>query len=131
MKALDTNVLLRYLVEDDPVQARQAARIIEDARRREEQLFLPLLVICETVWVLSRRYRQARSVIAEGLEQILETDIFLVEQADVVRTCLTRFRSGKGSFPDYVIGAVAEQAGCSITVTFDQDLEGSGGFQVL
>jgi predicted nucleic-acid-binding protein len=98
MKALDTNVLIRYLVADDPTQTRQAARIIEDAQRLGEQLFLSVLVLCEVVWVLERRYRQSRPAIAGVLDQVLDTAVFLVEHADLVRTCIGRFRDGKGTW---------------------------------
>ncbi len=131
MKGLDTNVLIRYLVEDDPGQTRQATRIIEDARQREEELFVSLLVLCEAVWVLDRRYGHTRAAIAAGLEQLLDTGAFLVERADLARTCVARFREGRASLADYVIGAIAEEAGCDRTFTFDRDLRGCPGFQVL
>ena len=124
MKALDTNVLVRYLVADDPAQTRQATRIIEEASNHRQQLFLPMLVLCETVWVLDRRYGQTREAIADGLDQLLQTETFLLEQPDLIRSCVARYRAGRASLADYVIGAVAEDAGCEATVTFDRDLKG-------
>jgi predicted nucleic-acid-binding protein len=131
LRALDTNVLLRYIVEDDPAQARRASSIIEDAQKQGERLFLPLLVMCETEWVLDRRYRQTRRAIADGIDQLLDARVFQVEQAALLRACVSRYRTGKASLADYVIGAVAEKAGCDTTVTFDRDLEGCELFQVL
>jgi predicted nucleic-acid-binding protein len=73
---LDTNVLVRYLAADDPAQTRPAARIIEDARQREEPLFLR---------VLERSYHQRKEMIISILEQILAADLFVVERDDLVR----------------------------------------------
>lgn len=75
MKVLDTNVLIRYLVADDPAQTRLATKIIEDAARHRQQIFLPLLVVCETVWVLDRRYGQQRQEIADGVTVTFDRDL--------------------------------------------------------
>jgi len=131
LKGLDSNVLLRYLVEDDPIQTRQAAKVIDDAARREEPLFLSLLVLCEVVWVLDRSYDQTREVIATVLESVLDTDAFVVERDELARDCLAQFRVGKAGFADYVIGAVAKDAGCETTFTFDRDIRGCTTFRVL
>jgi predicted nucleic-acid-binding protein len=131
LKGLDSNVLLRYLVEDDPVQSRQAAKVMDDAARREEPLFLSLLVLCEVAWVLDRSYDQPRVVIASILDAVLNTDAFAVERDELARGCIAQFRAGKAGFADYVIGAVARDLGCEATFSFDRDLRGVAGFLVL
>ncbi|MEO5923402.1 MAG: type II toxin-antitoxin system VapC family toxin [Bryobacteraceae bacterium] len=131
MKALDSNVLLRYLVEDDPAQTRQAAKVIEDAARREEPLFLSLLVLCEVVWVLDRSYAQSRSAICGVLERLLDTDAFQIEREDLASRCVGEFRTGKAGFADFLIGAIAQKAGYERVYTFDKDLRGAPGFHVL
>jgi predicted nucleic-acid-binding protein len=128
---LDTNVLVRYLAADDPGQTRTAVRIIEDARQREEPLFLASVVLCETVWVLDRSYGQPKENIVAILEQILQADLFVVDRDDLVRRSLEEFRDGKGDFADYMIGNIAREAGCSAIVTFDRALAGSPGFKML
>ena len=131
MRALDTNVLVRFLVADDPQQHPVADRLIRQAAARSEKLYLSLIVICETAWVLERRYKHAREVIADALEAVLDTEVFLVEHNALLRRCLQEFRAGKAGLADYVIGAFAEEAGCTTTVTFDRDLQGVAGFKVL
>jgi predicted nucleic-acid-binding protein len=128
---LDTNILVRYLAADDPSQTRTAVRIIEDARQREEPLFLASVVLCETVWVLERSYRQSKEMIISILEQILAADLFVVERDDLIRRSLEEFRNGKGDFSDCLIGNIARDARCSETVTFDRMLTGAPGFKVL
>jgi len=131
VKGLDSNVLLRYLVEDDAVQTRRAAKIIEDAARRKEPLFVSLPVLCEIAWVLDRSYRQSRPAIASALEAILDTEAFIVEQADCARESLHEFQTSKAGFSDHVIGAVARNAGCSWVYTFDRGLDGANGFKIV
>lgn len=130
MKALDTNVLIRYLVADDPVQTRTATEIIEGAAGKGEQVFLSVLVLCESAWVLDRRYRQSRDVIADTLDLVLDTAVFAVERSDLLRRCVDQFRTGKARLADYVIGAIAMEAGCTVTLTLDRDLAGCRGFQI-
>ena len=131
MRALDTNVIVRYLTADDDRQLAEAERIVEQARKQQEPLFLSAIVLCELVWVLARRYGLTKTVIIQGLEQILEMDQFEVEHEPLVRRSLTLFRSGRGDFPDYLIGEISLHHGCRDIVTFDRDLRGSAGFTVL
>ena len=72
MRALDTNVLVRYLVNDDPAQAAVADRVLDDCRRKREPVFLSILVLCETVWVLASSFGQSKSEIVAVLERIRE-----------------------------------------------------------
>jgi predicted nucleic acid-binding protein len=67
MIALDTNLLVRYLVDDDPQQSRQAARLIEQAVARDESLFISDIVACETVGVLASAYGLPLAEIADAL----------------------------------------------------------------
>ncbi len=131
MRAIDTNILVRYMAADDPRQTRLAERFIEACRREEEPIFIPILVLCELVWVLDRSYRHAKAGILAALDQILETDLFVIENDGSVRRSVEEYRAGKGNFADYVIENVAKHAGCSDTVTFDRALAGAAGFTLL
>jgi len=73
MTGLDTNVLVRYLTQDDPAQARKALRAIEDAASKGEDLFVANIVVCELVWVLETSYGYGRAEIIPVLEKILRT----------------------------------------------------------
>jgi len=131
VRALDTNVLVRYLTADEPVQTRAAERFIESCRKNEEPLFISILVLCETTWVLTRTYRQSKAEVIRTLEQISETNLFIIERDDLVRRSIEQFRQGKANFADYLIGTIARDAGCTDTVTFDRALAASREFTVL
>ena len=131
MRSLDTNVLVRYLMADDPRQCAAAERVLEQCHENQEQVFLSIPVLCETVWVLTRGYRESKPVVIEILKQILDKDLFQVEDHAVVRRSLEAYRDGKADFTDYLIGEIGRAAGCRDTVTFDRALRGAAGFTVL
>jgi predicted nucleic-acid-binding protein len=128
---LDTNVLVRYLTEDDPVQARRAADLITTVTARGGKCFISAVVLCELTWVLRGAYDVSRNDVSIALDQILATSQFVVGDKDVVRRALEAYRHGRADFADYVIGALHAQAGCGKTVTFDRRLRQAHGFQIL
>lgn len=131
MIGLDTNVLVRYLVQDDAAQARAAASAIEGAASRGEGLFLPAVTLCELVWVLESAYQRPRAVIAAALEQIARTGDFTLEHADHVRAAVTAYKTTSADFADALVGRINEAAGCEHTVTFDRGLRRLPQFRVL
>jgi len=131
MIGLDTNVICRYLLGDDPEQAKLAARIIEGAIERKTHCFLSKIVLCELVWVLESCTSMTRSEIATHMDRILHADHLLVEDRQAVRWSLSGYRRGKGDFADYLIHRSNLAGGCSKTVTFDLDLRGTPGIEIL
>jgi len=131
MIGLDTNVLVRYLVEDDDPQKRAADRFVEEALKRGESLFVNEIVLCEVVWVLSRAYGFAKREVADALEMILYTRQFEIETKDMMVQGLREYRKGKADFADCIIGLKNQAAGCTATVTFDRKAASLGSFQVL
>ena len=131
MRALDTNVLVRYLTADDSRQLVTASRFIDRCNQDGEFIFLPALVLCELVWVLSRCYDQSKAEIVGVLERILQTEQFKIEHDVLVRRSLEGYRNGKADFSDYLIGEISRASGCRDTVTFDRALKGSPGFTIL
>lgn len=131
MKGLDTNVLVRYLTQDDPVQSRKANALIAEAVDRGEQCPINVIVLCELVWVLREAYHFDKPTVAATLEKVLDTAQLVVEQADLARRALDDYRRGRGDFADYLIGWRNRQAGCSDTATFDRALGRSALFRVL
>lgn len=131
MIGLDTNVLVRYLVQDDPAQAKQAAAAIESAAGRGERMRLSATTLCELVWVLESAYDQARADVARALEQIARTADFDLEHAAHVRTAIERYRSTSADFADVIVGLVNEAAGCEHTLTFDRPLKRISQFKVI
>lgn len=131
MRGLDTNVLVRYLTQDDPGQSRRANAIIAEATTRGEPCVIDLIVLCELVWVLREAYGLDRATVAATLEKVLDTAQLVVPQADLARRALADYRGGRGDFADYVIGWRNQQSGCSDTVTFDRALGRHTLFRVL
>ena len=83
MKAVDTNVLVRYLVQDDPRQGKRAADFIEAAATGEEQILIGNIVLCEMVWVLESAYGYSKPEIADAIEKILQAGAFRFESKDI------------------------------------------------
>ena len=128
MIGLDTNVIVRHLVEDDEAQTRRATRLIEAAIARDEGLFISDIVMCETVWVLSSAYRFSRSEIADALATLLRARSVVFTSADHLARSLEAFRNGKGDFADYLIRELARAAGADTVATFDRSLLKEPGF---
>lgn len=131
MRAVDTNILVRYVVNDDPKQAAAVEKLWVGCETNQEPIFIPVLVLCELMWVLSRLYEQTRPQVIEVLEKLLAVGFFRFEQESAVRQSLEYYRRGKATFSDYVIGEISRQAGCRDMVTFDRDLRGAPGFTIL
>jgi predicted nucleic-acid-binding protein len=131
MIGLDTNVLVRFLVQDDVRQSTRARELIQSAIDAGDELFLNHIVLCETVWVLESAYKFKRARIADTLEKLLLAEHVVVERKDEVRTVLAAYRAGKADFADHIIAAVNVRNGCDETVTFDTELRGTPSFRVL
>jgi predicted nucleic-acid-binding protein len=120
MIGLDTNVLVRYLVQDDPAQSRQANTLIDRAAARDTAMFINNVVVCELAWVLARGYGYTRPELAEIIEKILLGRQFEVEKKDLVWSALASFKSSRADFADCLIGVINELEGCDSTLTFDR-----------
>ena len=120
MIGLDTNVMVRYLVQDDPTQTRQANALIDRAAAQETAMFINHVVMCELAWVLGRGYGYARTALAEVIEKILLGRQFEIEKKDLVWTALANFKASRADFADCLIGVINDLAGCESTLTFDR-----------
>src|SRR4051794_27721978 len=104
MIGVDTNVLVRYIVEDDREQSLAAAAMIERVAARRESLFVSQIVLCELVWVLSYAYRFKREGVVGALQLLRRGAQVVVEGADEVKSAIEAFAAGPGDFSDYLIG---------------------------
>lgn len=129
MKALDTNVLVRFLVRDDPQQSARAKAFVERAIAAGEPLFLPDVVLAETVWVLESAYGFGRPDVVATLRQLLRSRDLRFSDADGVSRAIEAFERGRGGFADYLIREEALAPGCSALVTFDKKLQKEPGFE--
>lgn len=131
MTGLDTNVLVRYLTEDDPAQARKAASLIATVVARGERCFVSAVVLCELAWVLRGAYEVSKADLLTTLDRLMATAQLQIGDKDVVRAAIDAYRKGRADFADYVIGAGNLEAGCTNTATFDRRLREHGAFQIL
>jgi len=127
---IDTNVLVRFVVKDDPTQAPAAVRMIQGLSP-EEPGWISILVLTELVWTLRRVYKLDRTSIAGVLERLLSSKDTVLEQRDVVRRALLAYQSSKADFADCVIAVTANLAGCSRMVTFDEIAARDLGMELL
>lgn len=131
MIALDTNVLVRYLVQDDPKQARVATRFIEQNCTDEKPCFIGQIVLCELAWVLESAYNQNREQVAYVIEELLQVGQLEVQQPEVVWRALNDYKNSNAYFPDHVLARVNQSAGCECTVTFDIKASKQPAFKLL
>lgn len=129
MIALDTNVLVRLLVEDDDEQTARVVALLERAGRGAGSLFVPAVVLCEVVWVLDSAYGFGRGEIATALHGLLHARQLTFGDADLLERALSAYRAGRGDFADYLIREQARAAGCTRIATFDRALLREAGFE--
>ena len=120
MIGLDTNVLVRYLAQDEATQSARATRLIEQELSEREPGFIGLVVLVETCWVLKRLYGATAGELRETVRDLLDTRQFVIEQRPVVLRALARLGDGAGDLADALIAKGAADAGCARTVTFDK-----------
>lgn len=130
MIGLDTNVLVRYIMQDDPKQSPKATKIVESLDSVGSG-YVTLVSIVELVWVLSVSYELTRSQVSQALDGIIRTKQFKIECADQVIRALRVFKGGKSDFADCLIERSADSAGCEKTVTFDVNASKHAGMTLI
>jgi predicted nucleic-acid-binding protein len=131
MIGLDTNILVRYIVEDDPVQLRKATECIEQHLTDRNYGFISTVVIAEMAWVLESVYGFTHTEIAAAIERILQLELLVVEHEAEVFLAMVALKRKHGAFADALIGGINAQAGCSRTVTFNRKALRLPGFDLL
>ncbi|MBR6021394.1 MAG: type II toxin-antitoxin system VapC family toxin [Kiritimatiellae bacterium] len=119
MIGLDTNVIVRYLAQDDPEQSAAATKVFEERISRDDPGFVSSVALCEVAWVLSRAYKVPRKVVGEALRGLLDAEELVVEHRECALRAWQRFLSGRADFPDYLIGEIGREAGAATTLSFD------------
>lgn len=120
MISIDTNILVRVFLEDDPAQAKMARKIMEEASR-DSKLFISSYVIQEFIWVLKIK-KFDRKDIYEAIITLTDSPGVIIGQRDVVLSAAEKFYKGKADFADYMILAESEKYGSKILKTFDKAL---------
>jgi predicted nucleic-acid-binding protein len=127
---IDTNVLVRYLAQDDAAQSARATRLIEKDCSAEAPGFVPIVVLVEIVWVSESAYRATRAEVAEIVRRLLSIRQLVVENAETAWKALRAFEGSRSDFADCVIHHTAVVAGCDRVVTFDKQAA-RGGMSLL
>ena len=130
MVGLDTNIIVRYLAQDDPVQSPKAVQIVERRLTEDSPGFVSLVTMVETVWVLDRLYALSGQEIAAAIERMLQSDSLSIQNEQEVFTAMMALRAGQASFADALVGTLGVWAGCSVTLTFDKKAARLKGFQL-
>ena len=120
MIAVDTNVIIRFLVRDDEKQAEAARRRLKRAEKNTERLLVPLLVVLETIWVLESAYEKTRSEILDSFRDMRQMPVFEYEADEVVERLIAKGGEHKADLADILIAHSAEASGCEKGITFDK-----------
>jgi predicted nucleic-acid-binding protein len=131
MIGLDTNVLIRYLTYDDPIQSAKATEIIERRLTPKNPGFVSIVAMVETVWVLDRAYSLTAQEISTAVERLLQVEVLAIENEQQVFTAMVALKQGRGSFSDALIAQLGVRAGCARTLTFDRKALRLPGFEIL
>jgi len=131
MIGLDTNVLIRYLTLDDPVQSAKATELIERRLTAKNPGFVSIVAMVETVWVLDRAYSLTAQEISAAVERLLQVEVLSIENEQQVFTAMVALKQGRGSFSDALIAELGVRAGCARTLTFDRKALRLPGFEIV
>lgn len=131
MKAIDTNVLVRFLVNDDQKQAEQVRTLFALAQKERGVFYVPILVLLETIWVLESAYQVSRQDLISALSDLLLLPVLEFEQREAVNAMLSMAVSNKIDLPDALIAQSALHSGCECVLTFDQKAARCDGFEML
>jgi len=120
MKGIDTNILVRFLVGDDEIQAQKVYNIFKNAESRKKELFVPLLVVLELVWVLESVYEIKRNEILESISELLLMPVLKFEHQSSLQQFTNSAKGNNYDLSDLIIAYSAKDQGCQSVITFDR-----------
>jgi predicted nucleic-acid-binding protein len=130
MIGLDTNVLVRYIMQDDAKQSPKATRLVESLSS-ENPGFVPVIVIVELFWVLSSCYDLKREQLSAALDALLRTKELVIDRAEQVLLATRAYGRSTADFPDCLIERISSHAGCAQTMTFDSGASKLAGMTLI
>lgn len=131
MIGLDTNVLLRFALEDDEAQSPPAAALLRDDRRLSSPAVICPVVLVEFVWTMMRKEGLTKARLLEILDTLSQSERIMYSDESLVKACIEKWRAGEADLPDYLIAALNLQAGATTTMTFDETAALEPGFTLL
>ena len=120
MKGIDTNILVRFLIGDDEQQAKKVYKIFKKAESEKDELFVPLLVVLELIWVLESVYEISRADILESIREFLLLPILRFEHKSVLQQFTLSAQANRYDLADLLIAHSAKMQGCETVLTFDK-----------
>ena len=130
MIGIDTNVLIRLAMQDDPIQCAKVDLFLASLSRQDVG-FISLVTLIESVWVLEKRYNLSKSDIVRFVQEFLDAPELTMEREEAVSHALQRFKTSKADYADCLIERLGHAAGCAETVTFDTDASKFAGMRLL
>ena len=131
MIAVDTNVLLRLFISDEPSQAAKARRVLDDAAENDVRVWVSDTVLVEMAWTLGRAYERDRSDIVKALRALASHATVALESPAAVRSATDAFERGPADFSDCLLSMKSAAAGCDRLFTFDRGMKGLPGVSLL
>ena len=131
MIGIDTNVLLRYLLEDDPAQHRLAARLIDVTCTAEDPAFVSEIVVAEVVWFLAKKLRRPKTEVVGALFDIADHAHLRLRDERAHLAATNAYAEGRGDFAEYLIAATNLACDADPTFTFDKRAAKNGGLVLL
>ena len=131
MIAIDTNVLVRYLTNDDEIQSYKASQLLSSQAGSNNSIFINNIVICELIWVLERGYKYSKQQVTSAIKEILATVEFSFENHKILWTSIIEYEKSKADFSDILIGKLNISKNCTCTFTFDIDASTLSTFTLI
>jgi len=131
MNGIDTNILVRFFMQDNTSQFNLSRQFLLMECSRSQPGYINTIVLCELIWTLKRTYKLKREQLILIIEQLLDVEQAIIEEQDLVRRALKDFRFSKADFADCLIGQKNLKAGCKQTITFDRSAATLDSFERL
>ena len=131
MKGVDTNILIRFLIGDDEQQTKKVYKIFKKAESEKKELFVPLLVVLEFIWVLESAYEIHRDEILDSISDLLLMPILKFEQQSALQQFIRSTQANKHDLSDLLIAHSAKINGSETVLTFDKKASRFGMFQLI
>jgi predicted nucleic-acid-binding protein len=131
MKAIDTNILIRFITKDDENQANLIYQLFKQTEEKNDQLFVPLLVVLEVIWVLQSCYGVSNADILSTFSDLLLMPILLFESEEVIRNFIDSAYNTKFDLSDVLIAHSAHSSDCQSVLTFDKTASKFKYFELL
>jgi len=131
MRALDTNVLIRFVVNDDKQQGKKVLEILKDAEKKSISYYVRILVVLEMVWVLKAVYKQDQAHIIRAIEHLNSMPVLIIEKSEAVYKALNDAKTSSLDLADLLIGHCSKLDGCESVLTFDKKAAMHHSFNII